>query len=58
MSAPRIITTFVYPPAPTPGFWEAHDDRLGADTSPVGRGATEQAAVDDLIEQLEAMHVR
>lgn len=28
--------------------WEAWDDRLGPDTSPIGRGATQQEAIDDL----------
>ena len=73
----KIETTFVYPPIPDRNFdWCAID----GDTfccaechSPVGYGATEQAAIADLLEkiaeknppehkqtleQLEAMHVR
>ena len=53
MTAPRIITSFQHPPTPFPPFWEAHDDRLGADTSPIGRGATEAEAVADLLAQLD-----
>ena len=53
MTSPRITTAFVHPPTPTPPFWEAHDDRLGADASPYGQGKTEQEAIDDLMAQLE-----
>ena len=53
MTAPRIITVHQWPPTPFPPFWEAHDDRMGADTSPIGRGATEAEAVEDLIAKLE-----
>ena len=53
MTAPRIITAFEWPPTPLPGYWQAWDDRLGADTSPIGTGATEQEAIDDLMAQLE-----
>jgi hypothetical protein len=51
---PRIITAYTYPVAPFPGFWQAWDDRFGADDSPYGMGATEQEAIDDLRAQLEA----
>ena len=53
MTAPRIHTAYEHPPTPLPGFWMAWDDRLGADTSPIGRGETEQDAIDDLMAQLE-----
>ena len=49
----RIVTSYQHPPTPFPPFWEAHDDCMGADTSPIGRGATEAEAVEDLIAQLE-----
>jgi hypothetical protein len=51
--APRIVTEFVWPPTPAPGFWWAWDDNRGADDSPYGQGATEQEAIDDLMAQLE-----
>jgi hypothetical protein len=51
----RIVTCFEHPPIPCPPFWRAWDDNLGADNSPYGQGATEQEAVDDLLEQLEDM---
>jgi len=53
MSAPRIVTSYTCPVAPFPGFWQAWDDRFGADDSPYGMGATEQEAIDDLMAQLE-----
>jgi len=49
----RIYTSSAYPPIPTNKFdWAAWDDNLGADCSPIGRGATEQAAINDLTEQI------
>jgi len=51
--AVNIRTTYEYPPCPAPGFWRAWDDRLGADTSPYGQGATAQEAIDDLMSKLE-----
>jgi hypothetical protein len=36
-------------------FWRAWDDRLGADASPYGQGATEAEAIDDLMAKLEDM---
>ena len=48
---PTIVTTFVYPPIPIRIFdWAATrgDFDLGC---LVGSGATEQEAIDDLIEQ-------
>lgn len=35
-------------------IWAAWDDRLGADSSPIGRGATEEAAIADLLDQVDA----
>lgn len=52
----RIATT--YSPPPIPGWeelaWVAYDDRRGADDSPHGYGATEQDAIKDLLEQMDA----
>ena len=48
----RILTAYEWPPTPLPGFWEARDDDLG-EASPVGRGETQQAAIDDLMAQME-----
>lgn len=56
MTRPASIrTSYEWPPIPTPGFWLAWDDRLGADTSPYGQGATEDEAIEDLMEKLEDM---
>lgn len=54
----RISTHFDFPPIPVRSFdWSAVDDATydGADDSncPVGHGATEQDAIDDLLEQIE-----
>jgi hypothetical protein len=54
----RIRTNHDYPPIPVRQFdWSAIDDDTydGADDSscPVGHGATEQEAIDDLLEQIE-----
>lgn len=53
----KISTHFEYPPIPDRRFdWSAVDDDTydGAEDShcPIGRGATEQEAIDDLKEQL------
>lgn len=52
----KIWTSFEYPPIPVREFdWSAvTDDYDGAPDAncPVGHGATEQAALDDLLEQL------
>ena len=50
---PEILTQYIDPPIPVQGFWEAWDDSLGADTSPIGTGATEAEAIDDLMIKLE-----
>ena len=49
----NIKTVYEYPPIPNADHWIAYDDNLGADTSPYGRGATEQEAIDDLMAQME-----
>jgi hypothetical protein len=54
----RIRTNYEYPPIPVRSFdWNAIDDDTydGADDSscPIGHGATEQDAIDDLLEQME-----
>ena len=52
----HIVTERICPPIPIRLYdWSAVDDRTydGADRSPVvGVGATERAAIDDLIEQI------
>ncbi len=60
----RVRTDCVQPPIPTRDMdWSAVNDETydvdcDADgffsTDPIGRGATERAAIDDLFEQLEA----
>jgi hypothetical protein len=50
-----IKTDFVYPPIPIRQFdWNAIDDRHygGDESDPIGRGATEQEAIDDLMDQI------
>ena len=51
----RILTTFDYPPIPNRDFdWSAIDaDTYDGERSPIGRGATPNAAIADLLEQLE-----
>lgn len=54
----KIKTSYVYPPIPQRTMdWQAWDDDTydGAEDShsPIGWGATEQEAIDDLKEQLE-----
>jgi len=51
MSAPRIVTSKI----DAGGFviWQAWDDRLGADASPIGDGPTEADAIDDLQWQID-----
>lgn len=57
MTPPRIVTH--YDPAPPVPVrrWCAYDDRTygGEQTDPIGWGETEQEAVADLMEQMEAM---
>lgn len=55
-----VHTTHVYPPIPIRSFdWSAHfdgyDGAPDAGFQPIGSGATEQEAIDDLFEQ-QRMH--
>lgn len=51
---PKIRTSYDFPPIPMRQFdWSAWDDNLGADCSPIGRGATEAQAIADFMEQME-----
>lgn len=48
---PKIITTHVYPPIPIRSMdWQAHYDGEEDEQMATGTGATEQEAIDDLIE--------
>lgn len=59
----KISTNFDYPPIPVRDMdWSAVDDSTYDcdcdqdgffSTCPIGRGATEQEAIDDLLEQIE-----
>jgi hypothetical protein len=62
MSNVKIETSFVYPPIPTRKFdWQATTENYDAElvdgewvsSHPIGHGATEQEAIDDLKQQLE-----
>lgn len=60
MRVPRIITHYDPPPIPTTRFdWSAVDDNTydGAPDShsPIGHGPTQEAAIADLMEQIEEM---
>jgi hypothetical protein len=47
-----IVVEYVYPPIPVRSFdWAAYED--GQEEGPYGRGATREAAVADLYEQIE-----
>lgn len=55
----NIVTSFVHPPIPVRSMdWQAYDSDTydGAEDSrcPIGRGATEEAAIADLMEQVTA----
>jgi hypothetical protein len=53
LSKIRIRTENVYPPIPVRQWdWSAVDDKTYEPGCPIGWGRTEQAAIDDLIEQL------
>ena len=57
MADARIVTNYEYPPIPDRRFdWSAIDENTydGAEDSscPVGRGVTEQEAIDDLLDQI------
>jgi hypothetical protein len=51
----KIRTDFVYPPIPIRDFdWSAvDDDTYDGPGCPVGYGRTEQAAIDDLMAQID-----
>ena len=58
----KVHTNFDYPPIPVRDMdWSAVDDNYDCDcdedgffsTCPVGRGATEQEAIADLLQQIE-----
>ena len=51
----NIRTKFVYPPIPDRRFdWSAvDDDTYDGPGSPIGTGPTEEAAIADLMEQIE-----
>lgn len=52
----KIRTEFVYPPIPIRDYdWSAVDDQTydGDPSQPIGRGRTEWAAIDDLMEQMD-----
>ncbi|MGM4891222.1 hypothetical protein [Tardiphaga sp. 839_C3_N1_4] len=50
----NIRTTFEYPPIPVRSFdWSAvDDDTYDGEGCLIGHGATKQAAIDDLIDQI------
>ncbi len=51
-----IVTTYAPPPIPSRAYdWAAidRDSYSGNDTDPIGYGATEEAAIADLISQLD-----
>lgn len=50
----KVRTDFVYPPIPDRRFdWSAIDDETyDGEGCPIGYGPTEQAAIDDLMDQL------
>jgi hypothetical protein len=53
MTAPRIITSRL--DAGPWVIWQACDDRMGWDASPIGTGRTEAEAIADLEWMLEEM---
>ena len=49
----KVITTFVDPPIPLRDFdWQAYEPGYEPGDA-LGHGATEQAAIDDLLDQLD-----
>jgi hypothetical protein len=53
MSPPKIVTSHVFPPIPSRNFdWSVVTDNYEPG-APVGFGPTKQAAVADLLEQIE-----
>lgn len=51
----KIRTNYVYPPIPIRDFdWSAvDDDTYDGPGCPIGSGPTEEAAIKDLLEQIE-----
>ncbi len=51
----KIVTDHIHPPIPCRDFdWCAvTEDYDGESGDPIGYGATEQAAIDDLMQQME-----
>jgi hypothetical protein len=50
----RIVTHYWQKPVPSNEFdWQAIDDNTYEPGCPIGYGATEQAAIDNLMEQLD-----
>jgi hypothetical protein len=50
----KILTEFVYPPIPLRCFdWSAVDDDTYDGDGPIGHGPTEEAAISDLMGQIE-----
>lgn len=52
----RVVTLglLVHTSELVPGYWSAHDDRsYGGEGYPLGTGRDEQAAIIDLLEQVE-----
>jgi hypothetical protein len=51
----KIRTEYVYPPIPIRDFdWSAvDDDTYDGEGCPIGHGRTEEAAIADLMEQIE-----
>jgi hypothetical protein len=53
----KIETSYQHPPVSWRNFdWAAWWDDLGADDSPYGYGATEQDAIDDLLDREDDDH--
>ncbi len=53
MSEPKIQTSYIYPPIPIRNFdWSATFDNYEPG-QPIGHGATEQEAIEDLKAQVE-----
>lgn len=54
----KIVTDYVYPPIPDRSCdWSAVDDDTYDYDQPIGWGATEAAAIADLLEQLDSPRV-
>lgn len=50
----KVRTEYVFPPIPIREYdWSAVDDNTYEPGCPIGWGSTEQAAVDDLVSQLQ-----